>query len=95
MDMGVAIQVGAFRSNLGLMLVMLMVGPMGIVWLSVIAVMMLVQKVLPTKAALDLPPALAVVGLGMVITFVPAAIPGLLPPKSDLMSKIVTWCRPA
>jgi hypothetical protein len=48
--------------------------------LCVIAVVVLVQKVLPAKAIIDLPLALAIVGLGLLIVLAPASIPGLTSP---------------
>ncbi|MDT7723243.1 MAG: hypothetical protein QOE94_4254, partial [Mycobacterium sp.] len=49
-------------------------------WMSVIAVVVLVQKVLPAKAAIDVPLALAIVGLGVLIVVAPSSVPGLTPP---------------
>jgi len=40
----------------------------------------LAQKLLPPKAALDVPLALAIIGLGIVIVISPASVPGLTPP---------------
>jgi predicted metal-binding membrane protein len=51
---------------------------MSIVWMLVIAVVVLAQKVLPPKAAVDVPLALAIVGLGLVIVVAPSLIPGLM-----------------
>jgi hypothetical protein len=38
------------------------------------------QKLLPAKAAIDVPLALAIAGLGFVIVFAPSLVPGLTPP---------------
>jgi hypothetical protein len=46
--------------------------------MTVIAVIGLTQK-LPTNAAIDVPVALAIVGLGLVILIAPSAVPGLTP----------------
>jgi predicted metal-binding membrane protein len=43
-------------------------------------VLVLAQKLLPLKAAVDLPPALAIVGLGLLIIIAPSSVPGLTPP---------------
>jgi predicted metal-binding membrane protein len=67
-------------SSIGLMLVLVAIGVMSIAWMSIIAVLVLAQKLLPTKAALDVPLALAIVGLGVLIIITPSAIPGLMPP---------------
>jgi hypothetical protein len=48
--------------------------------MSVIAVLVLAQKLLPAKAAIDVPVALAIVGLGILIVTAPSSAPGLTPP---------------
>ena len=45
-----------------------------------IAALVLGQKLLPAKAAVDVPLALAIVGLGIWIVLAPSAVPGLVPP---------------
>jgi predicted metal-binding membrane protein len=47
------------------MVVWLALGVMSLAWMSVIAVVALVQKLLPPKLAVDVPLALAIVGLGI------------------------------
>ena len=66
-------------STIGLMLMLLALGVMSIAWMSAVAVVVLAQKLLPSRAAIDLPLALAIVGLGIWIAAAPAAVPGLLP----------------
>jgi predicted metal-binding membrane protein len=66
-------------SSIGLMLMLLAVGAMSVTWMSVIAVLALGQKVLPAKAAVDMPLALAIVGLGVLIVIAPSSVPGLTP----------------
>jgi len=66
-------------SSIGLMLMLLALGVMSITWMSVIAVVVLAQKLLPPRAALDVPLALAIVGLGIWIALAPSSVPGLLP----------------
>jgi len=46
----------------------------------VITVLALGQKLLPAKAAIDVPLALAIIGLGILIVVAPASVPGLTPP---------------
>jgi len=46
----------------------------------VIAVLVLAQKLLPAKAAVDVPLALAIIGSGIWIILAPASVPGLVPP---------------
>jgi predicted metal-binding membrane protein len=67
-------------SSMGLMLILLALGLMNIAWMAVITVVVLAQKILPARAAIDLPVALAIVGFGLLIIVAPASIPGLTPP---------------
>jgi predicted metal-binding membrane protein len=67
-------------SNIGVMLMLVALGVMSVTWMSVIAVLMLAQKLLPGKAAIDVPVALAIVGLAVLIVLAPSSIPGLTPP---------------
>ena len=47
--------------------------------MAVVAAVVVAQKFLPARATIDVPLALAVVGLGIVILAAPSAIPGLVP----------------
>ena len=67
-------------SSAGLMAMLVALGVLGVTWMSVIAVLALVQKLLPAKAAVDVPLALAIVGLGIWIVLAPSSVPGLVPP---------------
>jgi predicted metal-binding membrane protein len=67
-------------STIGLMLLLVALGVMSVTWMSVIAVIVLAQKLLPANAAIDVPLALAIVGLGTLILIAPSSIPGLTPP---------------
>src|SRR6202521_1386432 len=69
-------------SSIGLMLGLGAGSALSVSWMSVIAVLVLAQKLLPAKAALDLPLALAIVGLGILILLAPASVPGLTPPMA-------------
>jgi predicted metal-binding membrane protein len=66
-------------SSIGLMLMLVAVGVMSVTWMSVIAVLVLAQKLLPPKAAIDIPLALAIVALGALIVIAPLSLPGLTP----------------
>jgi predicted metal-binding membrane protein len=66
-------------SSIGLMLLLVALSVMSVTWMSVITVLVLVQKLLPAKPAIDVPLALAIVGLGILIVIAPAAVPGLMP----------------
>jgi predicted metal-binding membrane protein len=67
-------------SSIGLMLMLVALSVMSVTWMSVIAVLVLAQKLLPAKAAIDVPLALAIVGLGILILIAPSSVPGLTPP---------------
>ena len=67
-------------SSAGLMLMLVALGVMSITWMAVIAVLVLAQKLLPAKAAVDVPLALAIAGLGIWIILAPSSVPGLVPP---------------
>ena len=67
-------------SSIGLMLMLVALGVMSVTWMSVIAVLVLAQKLLPLKAAIDVPLALAIVGLGILLVLAPSSIPGLTLP---------------
>ncbi len=67
-------------SSIGLMLMLVALGVMSVTWMSVIAVLVLAQKLLPAKAAIDVPLALAITGLGILIVIAPSSVPGLTPP---------------
>ena len=66
-------------SSIGLMLILVALGVMSVTWMSVITVLVLAQKLLPAKAAVDVPLALAIVGLGVLIVIEPSSVPGLTP----------------
>ena len=55
-------------------------GVMSLFWMVVIAVLTGAQKLLPAKAAIDVPLAVALIGFGLVIVIEPSMVPGLIPP---------------
>jgi predicted metal-binding membrane protein len=67
-------------SSIGLMVMLVALSVMSVLWMSVIAVLALGQKLLPARAAVDVPLALAIAGLGILIVLAPASVPGLMPP---------------
>jgi predicted metal-binding membrane protein len=67
-------------SSIGLMLMLVALGVMSVAWMSVIAVIVLAQKLLPARAVIDVLLALAIVGLGILIVVAPSSVPGLTPP---------------
>ena len=67
-------------SSAGLMAMLVVLGIMSVTWMAVIAVLVLAQKLLPPKAAVDVPLALAITGLGIWAILAPSSVPGLTPP---------------
>ena len=67
-------------SSIGLMVVLVALGIMSITWMSIIAGLILAQKLLPPRASIDVPVGLAIVGIGILIVIAPSSIPGLVPP---------------
>jgi predicted metal-binding membrane protein len=78
-DSGFRFGVYCVGSSIGLMLLFVALGPMSVIWMPVIAVLVLAQKVLPPRTAIDVPVALAIIGLGIVIVLAPSSVPGLMP----------------
>ena len=72
-------------SSIGLMLMLVALSVMSVTWMSVVAVLVLAQKLLPAKAAIDVPLALAIVGLGILILIAPSSVPGVTPQMSDVI----------
>ncbi len=62
------------------MLMLVALGVMSVTWMSVIAVLVLAQKLVPSKPAIDVTLALAIAGLGILIVLAPSSFPGLTPP---------------
>jgi predicted metal-binding membrane protein len=59
-------------SSIGLMAMLVALGVMSVTWMSVIAVLVVAQKLLPARAAVDVPLALAIVGLGIWVVLAPS-----------------------
>ena len=55
-------------------------GAMSIPWMAVITIVVLAQKLLAAKAAIDAPLAPAIAGLGILIILTPSSVPRLTPP---------------
>lgn len=73
-------------SSLGLTVLLVAFGVMSVGWMAVIAVLGLAQKLLPPRAALDVPVALAIVALGVLILLAPGSVPGLTPAMPPMHS---------
>ena len=67
-------------SSIGLMGMLVALGVMSLFWMSIVGVLACAQTLLPAKAAIDVPLALAIAGLGFVIVIAPSQVPGLTPP---------------
>jgi len=64
-------------SSIGLMVMLIALGVMSVAWMSVVGVVVVAQKVLPPRTSIDVPLALAIVGLGILVVLAPGAAPGL------------------
>jgi predicted metal-binding membrane protein len=67
-------------SSIGPMLMLVALGVMSIPWMAAVAVLVFIQKILSPDPVIDVPVALAIVGLGILIMMAPSSVPGLLPP---------------
>jgi predicted metal-binding membrane protein len=54
-------------SSAGLMLMLIALGVMSVAWTAVVAVLVLVQKLLPPRLSVDVPVALAIVAVGILV----------------------------
>jgi predicted metal-binding membrane protein len=66
-------------SSIGLMVMLLALGAMSVGWMAIVAALVLSQKLVSPRASVDVPLALAIVALGVVVATEPSAIPGLTP----------------
>ncbi len=69
-----------FGSCALLMLMQTALGVMSVAWMAAIAAIVLAQKLLPPKAVIDMPLALAIVVVGMLLIVTPLSVLGLIPP---------------
>jgi predicted metal-binding membrane protein len=67
-------------SSIGLMLVLVALSVMSVTWMLAITVPVLAQKLLPANTAIDVPLALAIVALGVLIIVAPSSVPGFTAP---------------
>lgn len=75
---GFAFGLHCLGSSVGLMLALLALGPMSLTWMTVVSVVVLVQKLWPARAAIDMPLALVIVAFGALTVLTPGSIPGLI-----------------
>jgi predicted metal-binding membrane protein len=76
---GIGFGLNCVGSSGGLMLLFLAVGLMNVTWMCVVAALVLAQKLLPPRSVVDVPVAVAIVGVGVAILATPSSIPGLMP----------------
>jgi len=81
---GLAYGLCCLGSGIGLMAVLVALDVMSLLWMAVVAAVACAQKLLPAKAAVDIPLALALIGLGLVLIIAPAHIPGLMAPAMPM-----------
>jgi predicted metal-binding membrane protein len=67
-------------STAGLMAMQVALGVMSVGLMALIAIVVTAQKLLPPKAAFDVPLALAIVAFGVLIIVDPSSVPALTPP---------------
>lgn len=67
-------------SSVGLMAMLVALGLMSVTWMALAAALIVAQKLLPARAAIDMPVALAIIGLGILIVAAPSSVPGIMPP---------------
>ena len=66
-------------SSIGLMLLLVTLGVMSIGWMLVVALVVVMQKLVPPRVAIDIPVAVAIIALGVLIVVAPSWVPGLMP----------------
>ena len=76
---GIELGLCCVGSCIGLMLLLVAIDAMSVAWMAVIAAVVFVQKIQPAKAVIDVPLALAIVGIGTLIVVAPSAVPGFMP----------------
>jgi predicted metal-binding membrane protein len=79
-DSGVGFGLCCAGSSIGLMAMLVALDVMSLFWMSVVTVLASAQKLLPARATIDVPLALALIGLGLVIVMAPSLVPALTPP---------------
>ena len=66
-------------SSAGLTAMLVVLGVMSVSWMTVIAAVVVAQKLLSARTTIDVPLAIVIVGLGIVILAAPSSVPGLVP----------------
>lgn len=71
---GACFGINCVGSSIGLMAILAALGVMNIAWMAVITVVIVAQKLVPPRAAIDVPLAFAVIGLGLLVVVAPQSI---------------------
>jgi predicted metal-binding membrane protein len=64
---GLAFGVHCVGASIGLMAMFVALGVMSVAWMAIVAALVAAQKLLPPKASFDVPLALAIVALGLIV----------------------------
>jgi predicted metal-binding membrane protein len=67
-------------SSIGLMVMLIALGVMSIAGMGITSALIVAQKLLPARIAIDAPLAAAIIGLGILMVYAPSSIPGLMRP---------------
>ena len=76
---GLVFGLNCVGSSAGLMAILVVMGVMSVTWMVAVAAVIASQKLLRRRAVVDVPLALVIGGLGVVILTAPSLIPGLAP----------------
>jgi predicted metal-binding membrane protein len=74
-------------SSIGLMLMLLALGVMSIAWMGVVAAVLPVQKLLPRRAFIDAPFAVAIVVTGILVAVAPSGTASAQPGRAELAQR--------
>jgi predicted metal-binding membrane protein len=64
---GLAFGVHCIGASIGLMAMFIALGVMNVAWMAIVALLVAAQKLLPPKTSIDVPLALAIVALGLIV----------------------------
>lgn len=76
---GTAFGLFCLGSSVGLMFLLLALGPMSVVWMGIVALLVLAQKLFRPNAVVDVPLAFAIIAFGLMIILARSEVPGLTP----------------
>ena len=77
---GLGFGVECVGSSVGLMAVFVALGVMSVTWMVVLAAVIVAQKLLPVRGAVDVPVAVAIIALGVLLIVAPSWVPAYTPP---------------